>query len=68
MTLHQQTLNAQRSLQQQLNQIAEQQIASVPVRRKRAKCPDLSVSTLSTLMLYVLNVCPSTIFVKPTRR
>ncbi|KAG1166856.1 hypothetical protein G6F70_009619 [Rhizopus microsporus] len=41
--LRQQTIDAQRRFQQQLDQLAEQQAAPAPIRRKRAKLPGLSV-------------------------
>ncbi|CAO3673722.1 hypothetical protein G6F57_014860 [Rhizopus arrhizus] len=40
--LRQQTIDAQRRFQQQLDQLAEQQAAPAPIRRKRAKLPGLS--------------------------
>lgn len=64
--LRQQTIDAQRRFQQQLDQLAEQQAAPAPIRRKRAKLPALSVSALLISMLYIPTICPSTIFARLT--
>ena len=64
--LRQQTIDAQRRFQQQLDQLAEQQAAPAPIRRKRAKLPGLSVSALLISMLYMPIICPSTTFARLT--